>query len=48
MLKELQVTEVVEEVLGDDLEHELDMAFERAGGENADMSKIFLDSDAEG
>lgn len=48
MLQELKVAEAMENALGDDLERELDAAFERAGGEDADLSKVFLDTEGGG
>lgn len=47
MLRELQVTQAVEGALGGDLEHELDSAFEMAGGEEADWSKVLPEVDTE-
>lgn len=47
MLEEIKMTEAVEEVVGkDQLERELDRAFEAAGGENADLSKVFPEQGA--
>lgn len=42
MYEELKLKEAVEETLGkENVERELDKAFEAAGGENADLSKVF-------
>lgn len=42
LLKEIKLKEAMEETLGkEDLERELDAAFEAQGGENADLSKAF-------
>lgn len=42
LLEEIQLKEQMEDTLGkEDLEKELDLAFARKGGENADLSKAF-------
>lgn len=42
MYEELKLKEAVEDALGkENVERELDKAFEAAGGENADLSKVF-------
>lgn len=47
MLEEIKLKEAVEEVVGkENLERELDRAFEAAGGENADLSKVFPEQEA--
>lgn len=44
MLQELQLKGVVEKFVGREaLEQQLDAAFEKAGGENADLTKGFPD-----
>ncbi len=48
LLDEIQLSEALEESLGkDEIEKELDAAFEAQGGEDADLSKAFPVPEAE-
>lgn len=48
LLDEIQLSEALEDTLGkDELEKELDAAFEAQGGEQADLSKAFPVPEAE-